>query len=202
MTLHPAPEQLALWAGGDLPVALRPQVERHLEACGACREAVQELRASVAWLQASPPDVQEDLLELRQAVMARIRTEGPSVRRALPRVHWAGWALPTLILAAASLILVVAHPFRGNPAPASMKIPVGPAERSWQEPPPAPGRVPGSHPPRALATPPRRPEPSPWLPPASAPVARIELQTPNPNIRVIWLAPARTDGPAGSNGLT
>jgi len=45
MTAHPSPEQLALWAGGDLPVLQRPKVERHLEACGACREAVQDLRA-------------------------------------------------------------------------------------------------------------------------------------------------------------
>jgi hypothetical protein len=43
---HPADSQLALFAGGDLPVLHRWRVQRHLSGCDYCRREIEALRGA------------------------------------------------------------------------------------------------------------------------------------------------------------
>jgi predicted anti-sigma-YlaC factor YlaD len=194
MTTHVL-DQLPLWVEGDLSPETAAAVDRHLAGCPECREAADRLRQSQAWLRealASPFDA-ADQDRLRQTVMERLRTEPlPSAAR---RVALA----PALLAAAAVLVVAVLTWNRpqGKAAPNSMA-----------------GSTPGSTPESATGTP-EVPAPAQPLPPrlqlaraahaqaqlqsrlrpdaAALPrgePTRIEFQTADPTIRIIWLAQA------------
>lgn len=185
MTTHVL-DQLSLWVEGDLPHDAAAAVEDHLTECPACREAADRLRQSQAWLRealASPFD-STDQGRLRQAVMDRIRTEplGAPTR----------WFAPAPVLLAAAAVLVVVvltwnRPHgKANPISAAGSAPM--AETTAPAP-PLPPRLQLAKAAHAQAQARSRPRPGPEILPQGEPT-RIEFQTADPTIRIIWLAQA------------
>lgn len=185
MTTHVL-DQLSLWVEGDLPHDAAAAVEDHLTECPACHEAADRLRQSQAWLRealASPFDT-TDQNRLRQAVMDRIRTEplGAPTRWFVPA--------PALLVAAAVLVVIVLtwnRPHgKANPISAAGSAPVGEAA---VPPHPLPPRLELAKAAHAQAQARSRPRPGPETIPRGEPT-RIEFQTADPTIRIIWLAQA------------
>lgn len=193
---HPvSPATLALWVEDDLPPADAAEVAAHLANCAACRAEVDALRDSQAWLKEGeePPFTAEDRAALRTTVLAQL-----PVRAASPvRIAVRTWG--ALLAAAAVLLVVVSPRFRREaPSPASpSRGPSRPAEPAPQPALPTNARR-AFHPPKTRPS--RPPEPAREL--ASAPPGiRIELQSPDPTIRILWLpnlaaAPANPPDPS------
>lgn len=185
MTSHVL-DLLPLWAGDDLGTAEMAAVDRHLEGCPACRAAAEDLRASRAWLReamAAPFGV-ADHARLRRALMDRVAAE-PRPRPLSPRMRISLLAAAALLLASLTWALRQPQPTAPVAGPA-VPEPALPGSK------PA---LPQPHPLAARATPaPARRTPAsareePPSPPATP--ARIEFQTADPNIRIIWLAQAK-----------
>lgn len=190
MTVHVL-DQLPLWVEGDLSAADLAQIEGHLAECPACAAAAERLRTSQAWLREAlaPPFAPIDQENLRQTVMAQIRTEA-----AAKPVH--PLAIRPALLAACAASLLIATlvwrrdrpamaPAPGTPAPMAA---IRPGAEPTQEASPRLAR----HDPARVPLPPTRPRPA--IAPADSPPeepARIEFQTADPNIRIIWLAQAK-----------
>ncbi len=179
MTLHVL-NQLPLWIGGDLDDDEAVAVERHLADCPACRAEAERLSTSQAWLReamASPFDA-SDGERLRQRVMAQL----PARTRPVRRLH----LRPAFMAAAALLVAALVWRQHGDPgAPAPMQAP-NPGV-------PAVPTTPAALP-RTAALPQPRAHPRPRshpIPPTQDEPARIEFQTADPAIRIIWLAQAR-----------
>lgn len=189
MTIHVL-DQLPLWVEGDLSDPEMAMVDRHLTHCPTCREAAEEMRASQAWLREAlaAPFSASDEGAWHRAVMAQIRLEAatkPVRRLAVRRGLFAA--------SAASLLLAAFLWRRDRPAVAS--APGIPA--------PMAALRPGAEPTREASPRVAHRDPIPSLPPptrprtAAAPAdsppgepARIEFQTADPTIRIIWLARA------------
>ncbi|MBK8790199.1 MAG: zf-HC2 domain-containing protein [Holophagaceae bacterium] len=179
MTLHVL-HQLPLWVEGDLDAADMAAVDRHLAQCPDCRSAAEGLRASQIQLREAmvSPFGTADRERLRRQVMAQVRAEAAAkpVRRLMPR--------SALLAACAASLLLAIFLWRQGPA---VEVPQPtPAPSAPQQPP---------QPPPALAlqqdrTPPttRGPAASPREAPPPASPTRIEFQTADPTIRIIWLA--------------
>lgn len=241
-------ELLALFSGDDLDARQTEAVRDHLSACPACQAQADELSASRAWLQATPPP------QFDEAFYGNLRR---SVLRALPPIETEGgrfaWLLawfpqwrwqPVMALAATVLLLfvgwavyqnVVSKPkdalpdsAKATPSPAALPPDVRQGsdlsgqgllsyrgyalDRSGRSPKNSKVATPGGlRPPAHLAAQPREaalegsreavfvaqsdgqntevanhtaaPEPE---------MTRIEFQTADPNIRIIWLAPKVT----------
>ena len=175
--------QLPLWVESDLDAADMAVVDHHLAQCPDCRSAAENLRASQIQLREAmvSPFGASDRERLRRQVVAQIRAEGAdkSVRSLLR--HSA-----LLAACAASLLLAV---FLWRQGPAAVAPEPTSAPKGHQHP---------AQPPPALAV---RQDPSPPRtrgPAASARVAqppagptRIEFQTADPTIRIIWLAQSK-----------
>ncbi len=174
-------EHLPLWVEGDLVAAAKVQVDRHLERCPTCKAAAEALRESQDWLK-TPDEVPfnvEERAALRASVMGRLRnTERPSrILRLRP------YALTAA--AAAGLVIFLTTYIRRPPVVLRMEAP-RPAVAEVQAG-VAPQTVTASTarlPRIARHRPVSRPDP---LPTGSG-LSRIELQTQNPQIRIIWLA--------------
>jgi hypothetical protein len=85
---------LALHAGSDAPLDEAAALRRHLTGCPDCRQVLAEFRATRDWLRAShPPPVDADLLaELRQRVARRLSRERPLPwLAALAGRAWSSW---------------------------------------------------------------------------------------------------------------
>jgi anti-sigma factor RsiW len=171
MSSHHVDDLLPLWIEGDLDVRESRAVEAHLAECGHCRAEAAALRGSQAWLKsATLPFGAEDREELRQAVLARIQASKGRASKA-----W--WIAP---LAAAALLVVFLRPHREAVVEALPPAPPMTAPRSFPV-------IPVTKPLRAA----RRQAIPPPLESAAGPGAsRIEIQTSNPQIRIIWLARA------------
>jgi anti-sigma factor RsiW len=182
MSMRHVLEQLPLWVEGDLSAQEVDAIQNHLDQCADCQAAAERLCTSQAWLRealASPFDA-EDHAALREAVLAQVRSE-PSPRRVFPL------APRTALLAACAAALLIAiliplrHRLPAPPPPVAAATPILSAHPL----PPLP--QPASHPlPRAARARPLRmaraePPPGP---------TRIEFQTSDPSIRIIWLAQA------------
>lgn len=184
---------LALAAGGDLSPARARRVERHLRTCAVCREAAEAFAATIHTVRGLPalklsPD---ERAELRRSVWTRIERErmGTAAPIRRDRTAWtaAGWAAAALVAVVALLL-----PWRGVRDDRSATTPAVPPFRA--EVAPTPGRpdapaaadpVPGL-PTRIAARRPRRPA-RPILEPESTQPVRIELSTPDPDVRIVWL---------------
>jgi hypothetical protein len=171
--------QLPLWVEGDLPGPEAAALATHLARCGPCREAAEALRASQAWLRQGPPPpfTEADHAQVRRQVLDRIRAEAKPVPFRIRRAS---------LWAAACGLFVLGLSLR-FPRP---QVPPLPSHRPLlaQQGPPAPAEL--QAPPRRKARPARAAPP-----PAPSSVSRIELQTSNPQIRIIWLARSRDTAP-------
>ncbi len=120
--MHPNEDILNAYADGTLDASDRAGVERHLEACGACRSLVEDLRAIVnaaSTLEFRDPPVRA-WARIERAIELKTRNEGPA--RA-GRNRWrATWLAAAAVLAMAVGITVGRSQFR--PAP------IGPATAS------------------------------------------------------------------------
>jgi anti-sigma factor RsiW len=158
---------------GDLDASESAAVRAHLAECGKCRALDAALRESQAWLRedSEPPFSPEERLQLRRDVMARIQPRRPTRN-----------LRPLLLLAAALGLLWVGRRWVHQESVPSLPPPV-----QAQILPAANAPVPQPRPthPRRVASPERPSVPDTTL-------ARIELQTEDPNIRIIWLAPSST----------
>ncbi len=175
--------QLPLWVEGDLDAASLTAVEHHLAHCPDCASAAGDLRASQDLLKeaTTSPFEASDRARLRRQVMAQVRSEAAPrrVRRLLPRAA-------LLAACAASLLLTV---FLWRQAVAVAVQQPAALPKAPQQPPQPPPTVavrqdpPAHHTPGPLA--PLREAPPPLGP------ARIEFQTTDPTIRIIWLAQSK-----------
>jgi hypothetical protein len=191
MTSHVL-DLLPLWVEGDLNGTEQAAVDSHLAVCPACRSAAEQLKTSQAWLReamAAPFDA-SDQGRLRRRVMDQIRTEIPAkpVRRLTVR--------PALLAACAATLLVATLVWRrgrGDDGGAPLLLP-SPLPEVVQ--PPTPPDPPSNRVDRQTASlhhPRGRPASKPDLEPTpQGEPTRIEFQTADPNIRIIWLAQART----------
>lgn len=183
MTVHVL-NQLSLWVEGDLSASEMTAIDGHLAGCPACREAAEDLRASQAWLRdaMAAPFNASDHERLQQRVMGQIRNEvsPPLVRRFIFR-------RPLLAATAAALLLVTLtwthrRPLEATPKPLPWVPGAGTGTMLPPDPAPPPTRQASTHP-----TPPR-PQARPTTPNPPEIPARIEFQTADPTIRIIWLA--------------
>lgn len=205
---------IPLHAGGDLPRTQRQKVENHIAACSSCALLADEISQGSTWMKsAGLPDFDEaDFERMRLAVRSQIsRTEGTSgfieslrdlfIPRMIPVLVAAGIALAAAIgmlvfrysgetrgpaIAAhdepplappAALITAVENrpktssrrvkPLRSAPRPDSLIVAKQPEESS----------------PRTFETP---------APVAAPEVTRIEFQTSDPNIRIVWFTPKKS----------
>lgn len=168
-------DRLPLWVGGDVEVSEAAAIEAHLARCERCRAEADTYLQSQAWLKDAgvPPFGAEDREALRRAVLAQVAS-APSVGR-----RWVEWGAAAL--AAASVLVLTLR--RAKPVP-----PEAPPSRiaAKEAPPPASTPVPTPRVARHHAASRR-----PTLVRVSAPEpSRIEIQTANPRIRIIWLARA------------
>ena len=96
--------EVALFAGGDLPAGRRARVESHLRECAACRTLADDLRAEQALLGELRDDPLEDALadtmvaRVHHRVLAEVGRAGDGRRRVL---------VPLLAFAAALLLAAV-----------------------------------------------------------------------------------------------
>ncbi len=180
-------DQVPLWVEGDLDPSELAAVDTHLDQCPECREAAERLRQSQAWLReamASPFDA-SDQERLRQTVMEQIRAEATPrpVRRFVTR--------PALLAACAATLLMATLTWRQThsvvpPSSSDSRPSLPPAL------PPAAEDVAQAHSTPVRAAPLHATRvPEVVLPPPREEPARIEIQTPNPNVRIIWLAQAK-----------
>lgn len=179
-------DQLPLWIGGDVEASEATAIEAHLAQCESCRAEADAYRQSQAWLKEAslPPFEPEEREALRRTVMAQIVSRPPATAR------WIGWG--AAVLAAASVLFLTLHRTKSP-------VPEAPAPRlATMEPPKlAPAPVPPLRVARRHAHPPR---PDLTLTAAGPGPSRIEIQTANPRIRIIWLARAtQPDTPSTLN---
>lgn len=203
MTCRRVEKALPLFVGRDLGPARMSEIAAHLQACERCRSLQGELAAGRAFLEASPapPLSQTDYDTLRRAVWRRIETGagrpagGRAARLILASAGILAVALAATLVLRARLELPRA-PDGAAAAPreeaAVAALPAAPSGEPAS--PAAPATFGPEHGRKAVRPAGRSPEPS---------VVRIEFQTANPDVRIIWLvkkgeaAPAAT--PAGRN---
>ena len=187
---------LALAAGADLSPARSRVVEEHLRGCAACREAAEAFAATIHTLRELPALElsPEESAQLRRSVWERIEGErggsNVAIRRSGPAWGTARWAAAAAVVGLA--LLLHWRGAREDRAPGPAAVPpsraaiapprAGPPSSAAAERKPAP-RIAGRRTPLRA-----RPLPEPH---ATQPV-RIELSTPDPDVRIVWLV-----GPAG-----
>ena len=210
---------LPLYASADLPAPQRAQVRAHLAQCESCAASAAEFVSTREWLQREAvPEFDETFYaELRYAV--RQELAAPSVRAAWLRWHWLKpCAVALLLLTIFSLRLFQT---KGVPPTDIVKTPAS-------SPTPDAGRTP--MPPTNVfaqtlkaVTPHHRavrrvsktesapellvkvesanvPEPPQVASAAEPEMLRIEMQTADPNIRIIWFAPKLNSASPELNG--
>jgi anti-sigma factor RsiW len=201
---------LALQAGGDLQAWQAALLRRHLDGCSDCRQLLSELRATREWVRVNLPAVDADALaELRRRVVGRLARERPFpwLLAILGRawVSWRnlGWQ-PVRGPAVAALLVVGA--LGALPSLNGRLLETG----SFSPEPAADARPAVVH---AIAAEPDEgeaveseegSETEPLLghdgafdddPPSDPSGLRIELQTRDPNVRIIWFAANADRGP-------
>jgi hypothetical protein len=191
MTSHVL-DLLPLWVEGDLTATERAAVDRHLAVCPACQSAAEQLKTSQAWLReamAAPFDA-SDQDRLRRRVMDQIRAEIPAkpIRRLAVR--------PALLAACVASLLVATLVWRrGHEVEGGIPQLMPPPLPEVVQPPSAPD-LPSSTVGRQTASLPHprgRPAPRQDLEAsAQGEPTRIEFQTANPTIRIIWLAQSKS----------
>ena len=198
MTCRRVEKALPLFVGRDLDPSRMAGVAAHLAACERCRSLQIELASSRAWLKASPapPITQADYATMRRAVWRRIETgagkpaSGRAGRLVLASVGILAVAFASILVLRARLEIPRA------PGPTAS----APREKAAVAALPArPLEVPSSPPePVQFARhSPRKPV-RPAGPDAESSVVRIEFQTANPDVRIIWLVKKGETVPAAA----
>jgi len=198
MTCRKMDKVLPLFVGRDLDPARMNEVAEHLAACERCRGLHAELAAGRAFLETSPaaPLSEVDYADLRLAVRRRIETDARRPARSrVGRLVLASAGLVTVALAA--ILVLHARPevpraprgtgVASREEPALAALPAAPLEEPTA--PPAPATSLADTPRKAVRTARRGPE---------SRVVRIEFQTANPDVRIIWLVKKGETAPAAA----
>ncbi len=170
---------IALYAGGDLPVGRIARLEVHLAGCPDCRAMAEDLRASQVLLSEMRDDPVADALvaQVHARVLMEARRAGFSRR---------GTLVPLLAFAAAVILAVLLLRPHHQPKP----HPVAPVAHLEANP-AAPARpasiIPVRH--RVVHRHRRR---VPAAPPG--PPLLVQFVTDNPNIVIYWLVDQKTQG--------
>jgi len=176
-------ERIALYAGGDLPLAEAVEVERHLGDCPGCQVFASGLKESLELLQGA--HAEPVAAAHFAAVRARVMAELEGARQPWWRKVW----VYGLAAAAAALFLILAlRP--GPPAPVHHLAVQAPPPAAPVEAPPVVPRV-ASHVQRKSAT--RRPHlevsvrpPLARAPDLGPPVV-VKLVTDDPDVVIYWI---------------
>jgi len=204
-------ELLPLFVEGDLPRRKSERVRLHLEECLTCRGLQEQYRRSQQWLRATghPPLDGERLETLRRAVWRRIENEPQPARLwlAVERA-WSGlrrWASqPPVAVAAVGLVVLVSVTMTrglGGPrlgTPLDLGNPPALQESGEES---AAGEAADDPELLAVATPEEMAdgtENGEADPVEETPASkmRIEIQTQDPNVRIIWFTPAAAEAAA------
>jgi hypothetical protein len=202
---------LPLFVEGDLPERKSARVRLHLEDCLGCRGVQEQYRRSQQWLRASAlPAVDGERLEaLRRAVWRQIDQQPrPAPLWLAIERGWASlrrWASqPPVAVAALGLVVLgsvtMTRGLGGSRLGAQLDLASQPAleERidEWAEPAEDPELL-------AAATPEEMADGTENGQSEGEPVdenaaskMRIEIQTQDPNVRIIWFAPAAAEATA------
>jgi hypothetical protein len=204
-------ELLPLYVESDLPQRKSEQVRRHLEDCLSCRRLSDQYRQSQQWLHASlePAVSGESLENLRRTVWRRIEHQPrPSPLWLVLERGWMAlrrWASqPSVAVAAVGLVMLGSVTMTRMSGLGGSRLGV-PAEVPGQErSDDGAGELPDDPELLATATPEEMAEAaeSGEAEPTEEPTAsnmRIEIQTKDPNVRIIWLTPPATDTSAVEN---
>ncbi len=191
-------DRLPLWIEGDLSETEARQVSQHLSGCASCRAAAEALQESQSWLKDAPPPPfdENDFIKLRRNVLEQLATQELPPSR-LKVVRFYQWG--PLVAAAAALLLIFLNRWTRTPEVSPRADPEKRASSSSNPrlalPPTQmrpPVQVPTVAPVRPL--PDRQPVVFPSkvgspeiLVEIPSTQVRIELQTSNPAIRIIWL---------------
>jgi anti-sigma factor RsiW len=107
MSQHPASEQLSLYLDDEVRPQEARRIERHLEACGECRERLDGLRRVVDGLRTLRPVAPPRSLALELQKQLARATPPFGDRSPLGR-HGANRVLPTAVLASLAVVLALA----------------------------------------------------------------------------------------------
>jgi hypothetical protein len=178
---------LPLYVGRDLEAGRSHEVSAHLASCERCRALEAGLRDSRAWLESAPrPPLEEsDYSAVRRGVWQRIEAEGGLAGHRAPRAGrlvLVGGLLAGALLAVSLLVRPRSEALRpatrrlaASPVTAPTVVPVQVAENS-----------PEAAPRETIRSIPRA-RVRPAAPVVSPSVVKIEFQTANPGVRIIWL---------------
>jgi Putative zinc-finger len=196
---------LPLFVEGDLPRRKAGRVRVHLDGCPACRALGEEFRQSQQWLRASaPPAVSGQRLELlRRSIWQRVeRQPRPSplwlaVERGLVSLRrWA--SQPAVAVAAVGMVVLGSVSLTRMSGIGGARLGVQ-TEVTAELPLDGDGVDPGDDPELVAsatadelsdAVDPGETEPTEE---SAADNMRIEIQTKDPNVRIIWLTPPTTE---------
>jgi hypothetical protein len=109
---HPGQTELALFAGGDLPLLPRLRIRAHLRTCDGCRHELEAFRAAAEELRRESRTLPErfdwDRIAAEMTANIHLGVEaGECVSFHSVRRHWAGWRTAAIV-AAVSAVLVAA----------------------------------------------------------------------------------------------
>jgi Putative zinc-finger len=190
---------LPLYVGHDLDAGGTRNIAAHLTECENCRSIETDLRESRAWLESAPPPIGEsDFVSVRRGVWLRIeaggRVAGKDPRRA-DRLVLAGGLIAAALLAVFLFLPPLPDAFQPLPAEIAASppaaLPVEPSRIVESSPSPAP-----RHPPHSVPHEPVRPGKTA----VRRSVVKIEFQTANPDVRVIWLVRKGDEIPSAAAG--
>lgn len=207
MTCTSVQALLPLSAGGDLPKRRAERVRRHLEVCADCAALSEAYRESRQWLRAAPgPSVGgAELEQMRRAVWYRIERQPPMppLRLAVER-FWSALrqfaGQPSVALAAVGLVVVGSVALTrtsglgGSRLSTGLEVMPHPTpddsveDNAGPEIPDDPEMVLASATPKDMADGAETGEGEPGSE-MIAEKMRIEIQTQDPNVRIIWFAP-------------
>jgi hypothetical protein len=192
---------LPLYVGHDLDAGRARDVSEHLARCERCRALEAGLRESRAWLESAPPPPldESDHSAVRRGVWQRIEAEGGIAARHSPlagRLVLAGGLLAGALLA----VVLSLRPRQELQGPSTDKLNVVPpvtAEHlglarhgdDFRE----------FSPDRDLRSG-RRARIRRAAPESGQSVVKIEFQTANPGVRIIWLVKKGDEAPASAAG--
>jgi hypothetical protein len=219
---------ISLFVGDDLPARDAAAVRDHIESCARCQQLAAEFTASQTWLREfSAPHFDEAVFDdLRGAVLGEINAPRPS-RIEFWKPRWnprfAMLAASLLLIVGLGIYAwrqqskprIETFAGDGDNKPSQREEPPQPAPMQYRERErPAPGLLAHSSKRKSLTRPaPRLKQPDAIAnltqPPPNTDVAannttanqemlRIEMQTADPNIRIIWFAP-KTDTSNSTN---
>jgi hypothetical protein len=203
---------LPLYVEGDLPRRKSERVRLHLEGCPTCRGLGDEYRSSQKWLHTSSvPVVSGEKLErLRQTVWRRLeQAPRPSPlwlaieRGWMALRRWAGQ--PAVAVAAVGLVVLGSVTMTRVSGLGGARLGV-PTESQGEEVAddnaadlPDDPEILATATPEEMAEPSEMGEPEPAAEESPASKMRIEIQTRDPNVRIIWFTPPAAEAAAVGN---